>query len=228
MWFDFWFYPVFSTTIMSPFPPLGWISFAFLGILYGRLVTSSSHTATKINTTNALVGVIFFSLFASTRLLHFGNLSEDCLHMPEHTAHPHRNQYLASFRSFFYIVKYPPSFAYGAFTMSLNFFLLAGFGSIPSTYARRIQPLMAYGTSALFFYITHLLLYEALGIPVKAIFGHEMGYKDPMRDQPAVGVGPTAPFWFTWLLGLAILYPACKWYGGFKARKGVDSVWRFF
>jgi hypothetical protein len=29
-----------------------------------------------------------------------------------------------------------------------------------------------------------------------------------------------------WLVGLAILWPLCVWYGNFKAGKDADSIWR--
>jgi hypothetical protein len=29
-----------------------------------------------------------------------------------------------------------------------------------------------------------------------------------------------------WLVGLAILWPLCAWYGKFKASKDADSIWR--
>ncbi|KAL8670475.1 MAG: hypothetical protein Q9224_007668, partial [Gallowayella concinna] len=185
--------------------------------------------AYTINASNALVGVLLMLLFVLTRLLHFGNLSENCLRMSEQLASPQRNQYLASFRSFFYITKYPPSFSYILFTMSLNFLLLAFFGALPEKVARRIPTLLTFGQSALFFYVVHLMLYSGFGALVKGWFGHELGYTDPMNGKPAVGTaGKPAVMWVTWLVGLVILWPLCRWYGRFKSTKGVNSVWRFF
>lgn len=39
------------------------------------------------------------------RLLRYGNLSQNCLRLPEQLAHPDSNQYTASWRSFLYITK---------------------------------------------------------------------------------------------------------------------------
>ncbi|KAL8801207.1 MAG: hypothetical protein Q9200_007012, partial [Gallowayella weberi] len=186
-WFDFWFLTVQYPRVISPFPPLAWLSPALLGLLYGRIVLSRQWKPYTINASNALVGVLLMLLFVLTRLLHFGNLSENCLRMPEHLASVHRNQYLASFRSFFYIIKYPPSFAYMAFTMSLNFLLLSLFGALPEKFARRIPALLTFGQSALFFYILHLMLYFVMAILLKQWFGRELDYTDPMSGKPAVG-----------------------------------------
>ena len=228
-WFDFWFINVQYKRVISPFPPLAWLSPAILGLLYGRVILSRTWKPYTINASNALFGVFLMLLFLLTRLLHFGNLSENCLRMPEQLASPIRNQYLVSFRSFFYIIKYPPSFAYMAFTMSLNFLLLAFFGALPEKVARRIPTLLTFGQSALFFYILHLLLYFGMAILVKQWFGSELDHVDPMTGKPAIGTeGEPAVMWITWLLGLAILWPLCRWYGRFKSTKGVNSVWRFF
>lgn len=245
--FAFWFYSVqFGHVVVSPFPPLAWLSFAIIGLLYAHIVLGKNWSPAVINAFNAVVGAVLALAFALTRLLHFGNLSEGCLHMPEHVAQPDKNQYLTSFRAFFYVVKYPPSPAYCKcsrqaerrshsnarlivfYTMSFNFLLLAFFGALPANLAKRIPTLMTFGTSALFFYIVHMLLYGVMSIPIKKWFGHPLGYYDPIADQPAIGVGNTAPFCVSWLLGLAILYPLCRWYGRFKRSKGPNSIWRFF
>lgn len=112
--------------------------------------------------------------------------------------------------------------------MSFNFFLLAFFGALPPRVAQRIPALMTFGTSALFFYVLHLLIYSGLAVLVKTWFGHPLGYTDPFTQKPAVGIGNTPVYWIMWLLGLAVLYPLCRWYSRFKGEKPPDSVWRFF
>lgn len=109
---DFWFFSVQNGWIVSPFPPLAWLSFAILGILYARIVLSRPWSPLAVTAGNTLAGVIFALLFVITRVANFGNLSKGCLHMPEQVANPDQNQYLVSFRSFFYVIKYPPDPAY--------------------------------------------------------------------------------------------------------------------
>lgn len=109
---DFWFYSVQNQWIVSPFPPLAWLSFAVLGILYARIVLSRPWSPSAVTAGNILAGVTFAVLFVITRVANFGNLSKRCLHMPEQVANPDQNQYLVSFRSFFYVIKYPPDPAY--------------------------------------------------------------------------------------------------------------------
>ncbi|PWY99890.1 hypothetical protein BCV70DRAFT_200799 [Testicularia cyperi] len=231
-WFDFWFYPVQTSTVMSGFPPLAWLSFCILGILYARVVLARRFPPATLVTANLAVAVLLSALFVATRLAHFGNLSEGCLRMPEQLAHPNANQYLVSVKSFFFITKYPPSPSFFFFTLACNFYLLALFGMLSAGTASRLPGLLNFGGSALFFYVVHMYLYTALSIPVKRLFAHPL----PSRDQPpggndwesSTGTGISPAFWLTWLLGLAILSPVCGAYARFKATKPSDSLWRFF
>lgn len=115
-WFDFWFYPVQNSMVLSGFPPLGWISFCVLGMLYARIMLHRRWTPRATVAANLAVATVLAALFVATRLLHVGNLSEGCLRMAEHLAHPGRNQYLASIKSFFYITKVCPDDNAGATT----------------------------------------------------------------------------------------------------------------
>lgn len=148
--------------------------------------------------------------------------------MPEQLAHPQRNQYLASIKSFFYITKYPPSPSFFALTMSVNFGLLAFFSAIPPAIATSIPGLMNYGGSALFFYVAHMYLYSLLAIPARYFFEHDLPDKPPNEWEKTKGLGSSAPFWITWIIGLCILSPMCRAYGRFKAAQSTDSLWRFF
>ncbi|ETS59839.1 hypothetical protein PaG_06142 [Moesziomyces aphidis] len=227
-WFDFWFYPVQNSMVLSGFPPLGWISFCVLGMLYARIMLHRRWTPRATVAANLAVATVLAALFVATRLLHVGNLSEGCLRMAEHLAHPGRNQYLASIKSFFYITKYPPSPSFFALTMAANFGLLALFSAIPAGVAKAIPGLMDYGGSALFFYVAHMFLYSLLSVPARYWFEHELADRPPNDWEQTRGLGDSAAFWITWLLGLAMLSPMCRAYGRFKAAQSTDSLWRFF
>ncbi|KAK3329923.1 hypothetical protein B0H66DRAFT_542372 [Apodospora peruviana] len=228
-WFRIWFYPVHAPGIISGFPPLAWLSFAILGLLYGRIILARSWSTNAIAAGNMLTAAGFSLIFVLTRVLHFGNLSEGCLQMPEQAEHPDMNQYFASVPSFFYLTKYPPDVAFWSFTMAGNLLLLALFSTIPSAFATRaFKTLLVFGTSALFFYTIHIFLLVALALGAIAWLGHSVPGKDPWTGQPGIGVDQLWVFFANWGIALAILYPLCKWYGVFKRTKGSDSIWRFF
>uniref|UniRef100_L2GDU4 Membrane protein n=1 Tax=Colletotrichum fructicola (strain Nara gc5) TaxID=1213859 RepID=L2GDU4_COLFN len=128
--------------------------------LSARLVTARPHLPVPSQVcANIAAGLLFLAAFVLTRLLRVGNLSEHCLRAPEHLAHPATNPYLASSASFFYIVKYPPDVAFYCFTLAGTFFLLAAFSAVPPKFATRwLGVLLAFGTSALFFYVVHMVI----------------------------------------------------------------------
>jgi uncharacterized membrane protein len=106
---------------------------------------------------------------------------------------------------FLNVTKYPPSLAFVLLTLGLNFLLLGLFGlerGIGATW------LAVFGRTPLFFYILHLYLYGLMGWIVPS------------------GVSQAWMLIF-WLAGLAILYPACRFYDRFKKRTPVNSLWRF-
>ncbi|KAK0630291.1 hypothetical protein B0T17DRAFT_589866 [Bombardia bombarda] len=228
-WFRIWFYPIQGPHVLSGFPPLAWISFAILGLLYGRVILAKSWSGKAITAANAAAGAAFSLVFVLTRLLHFGNLSEGCLQMPEHIQHPGADQYLTSLPSFFYLTKYPPDVAFWSFTMAGNLFLLALLGTLPSNFASRaFKVLLVFGTSALFFYVVHLILLFSMAVGLVAWLGHSLSFKDPFVGGPVVGVDELWAFFLNWALVLAMLYPLCRWYGRFKRTREPDSIWRFF
>ncbi|SJX62332.1 uncharacterized protein SRS1_13178 [Sporisorium reilianum f. sp. reilianum] len=221
---------------MSGFPPLAWLSFCLLGMLYARIVLHRRWTPRAAVALNASVAVVLAALFVATRLLHFGNLSEGCLQMDEQQRRPRANQYLVSVKSFFYVTKYPPSPSFLFLTMAVNFGLLAVFSAIPPAVAVRIPGLMEFGGSALFFYVqvcggvrlAHMYLYSVLSIPARYWFEHELPDQPPNEWERTTGPGSTPAFWITWVLGLLLLRPLCRAYGRFKGAQPPDSLWRFF
>lgn len=76
-----------------------------------------------------------------------------------------------------------------------------------------LYPLQVFGSSPLFFYIMHFLLFIAIGKLIKLIFNEGVGY---------------GGLCVVWLVGLVCLFWMCKWYGALKMSKSKDSVWRFF
>lgn len=228
-WFRIWFYPLVADRVESRFPPLAWLSFAIFGLLYGRIVLARPWTKTVLEIGHITTGLAFSVIFVLTRVLQFGNLSKGCLQLAEQKAHPDANPYLASWPSFFYLVKYPPDIAFWAYGLGSNFLLLGFFGIMPVAVASIVlNPLLVYGTSALFFYVVHLVLLfltRLVWVPWK---GHAMGWKDALTGEDAMGVDIMWVYWLNWALVLVVMYPLCRLYGAFKKTRGPDSIWRFF
>jgi len=107
------------------------------------------------------------------------------------------------------VTKYPPSLVYLLFTLGMNGVLLFALHRIDGSQARLSKVLRVYGRTPLFFYVAHLWVYCAMGF---ALPGH----------TSLLGMYPL------WLLGVAVLYPACVKDEGFKRGRGEDSIWRLF
>ncbi|KAJ6786930.1 hypothetical protein PWT90_00072 [Aphanocladium album] len=229
-WLRIWFWPVAGYRVISVFPPLAWLSFAVLGIFYGRVVIGSPRARYATLVRHVGSGLIFTLVFVLTRLLHFGNLSENCLQTPENNAHPKRNQYLASPAAFFYTIKYPPDVAFWAYALAVNSFILAALRHIPVNFAKKwLAFMLDFGTTALFFYVVHFFVVVLVGGVMCALFGHPADKNDPaglpISDKK---IDNAFAFFGVWLLCMLIMWPLCRWYSKFKFSKPSDSLWRFF
>ena len=120
-------------------------------------------------------------------------------------AEPHAA--LPGFIGFMSLTKYPPSPAFLAATLGLDLLLLVAF--VATSRAAVLSPLDVFGRAPLFFYLLHLWV---LGI---ASFAFPGGTSFPVMYLAWVGL-------------LVVTYPACSWYGRFKASRPVDSLWRLF
>ena len=94
--------------------------------------------------------------------------------------------------------------------MGINFLFIWLFWKGEEGIAKYGKVLLDYGRSPLFFYIVHLFLYSGMSL---------------MVFNKYTTAASMAAVW--WLVGLAILWPLCRWYGGFKRSQHADSVWRF-
>jgi uncharacterized membrane protein len=108
---------------------------------------------------------------------------------------------------FFNLVKYPPSLMFLLLTLGVDVLLLAGIQRWRIGEMTWSRPLQVFGAVPFFFFVTHLWLYAAIGLLFPA--------------------GTTLPAMYPfWLLGLALLYQPCRWYGGFKRRRPAESFFR--
>ena len=104
------------------------------------------------------------------------------------------------------VTKYPPSDAFFALMLGLNFALLAAMARWP---ARWMSALEVYGRVPFFFYLAHLYAFGVLS------WAFRSGSSRPVM-------------YVVWAVVVAALYPACKAYARFKFGKDQSSLWRLF
>jgi uncharacterized membrane protein len=104
-----------------------------------------------------------------------------------------------------HVSKYPPSLAYAGLELAITFALLAA----AWRWARPWKPLVVLGQTALFFYLLHVHVLKSAALALG------------LYRTEGLGV-----VYVVWLITLAALYPACRWYLRLK-RRYPDSVLRY-
>lgn len=120
--------------------------------------------------------------------------------------------------SFINVSKYPPSLQYTCLFVGITLLLLCFVENAWGWIARVLE---VYGKVPMFYYILHLVLVRIALFAM--VFAQGYRIKDlsfaPFQfgRAPGSGVG-LAGVYLVWLLIVVLLYPLCKWYGGYKAR----------
>jgi uncharacterized membrane protein len=108
---------------------------------------------------------------------------------------------------FFNLVKYPPSLSFLLLSLGLDLIVLYLLSRVSSRLATWGRPLVILGQVALYFFLVHWFVYAALGLAWRTPGGLPQTY-------------------LAWVVGLVLLYPACKAFEAFKHRMPATSVWR--
>jgi uncharacterized membrane protein len=103
---------------------------------------------------------------------------------------------------FLNLIKYPPSLSF--LLLSLGFDLVILYLFSRASWGR---PVVILGQAALYFFLVHWFVYASLGIALSSPGGLPQTY-------------------LAWVVGLILLYPACKAFESFKHRMPATSVWR--
>jgi len=137
--------------------------------------------------------------------------------------------FLSSPNAFFNTIKYPPDLAFSSLFLSINHVCLSAFFLLPTEVnaSKRNMlnlldsPLMDFGRSSLFFYVTHFLVFsnaaDALGYFFPSLKNLD-GHLDLNLWQ----------FLLVWLALLCMLWWMCRSYASFKEKQQPDSIFRFF
>ena len=122
--------------------------------------------------------------------------------------------------SFVDVQKYPPSLLYLLLTLGTAFLLLAALESARGKFI----VLRTFGRVPLFFYVLHIALaHLAAGVIALAMgFGTAMLGDDFMQVPQQWGFALPVVY-LAWLLVVATLYPACRWFAAVKRRR--DDWW---
>ena len=175
------------------YPMLGWLAMMMLGWAFGLHLLALRRRglpASSVAPRCAAVGVGALVLFAIARGANgYGNMT---LFRDD-----------ASLIQWLHVCKYPASLVFSALELGLMVLLLAGLLVLQARLSgppRPRNPFLVLGKTALFFYLMHFLL---LGVGASAL--------------GLVGHGGLAHTYAAAAAVVVALYPACLWYGRYKA-----------
>ena len=203
-----------TVILQTPYTLIPWMGVMALGFAFGQ---DGIKKALKLGPVLILAFVV----------LRFSNLYGD--------PHPWMVQASLSLTvmSFLSCEKYPPSLLYLLMTLGPSITLMGlvewwrkgGTRQLPAF----TKPIVLFGRVPMFYYLLHLYLAHLLGICVAL---YRFGDASSFFEMPAALMGnpkipSDAPLWVVyavWVVVLVALYPACKWFAGYKARNS-DKEW---
>jgi uncharacterized membrane protein len=106
------------------------------------------------------------------------------------------------------VEKYPPSLLYLMMTLGPALMLLAAF---EHSHGRLARMLAVFGQVPFFFYVVHIYVIHALAVAAGVVT------TGTLTGNPDIGLS-LGGIYLVWLLVLALLLPACRWFAGIKAR----------
>jgi uncharacterized membrane protein len=181
--------PGLASPLLTVYPTIPWLGPTLIGLAFGR---SLEGDRTRAFRRIAIAGVACVAVFVGLRAS--GGLGS---FQPAE----------AGWIGFLNVTKYPPSLTFLLLTLGVNFVLLGCLELGGAGRSKWSAPLRVYGSVPLFFFITHLWLYAAIG-----------------RFFPGgMTILQMYPFW---LIGLVLLYLPCRWYGELKRRRPPNSLLR--
>jgi len=124
--------------------------------------------------------------------------------------------------SFVNTVKYPPSLLFLLMTLGPAILLLALFEA--ESWRGQIRKFfVTFGRVPLFFYLLQWYTAHGISILLHLAFGKPASWlwKSPLNfGQPIEGIGfNLGVVYLSWIAGVLLLYPLCKWFAGVKQRR---------
>jgi uncharacterized membrane protein len=193
-------------TLLVGYPLIPWLGILLTGFACGRLMERPPNERKLLL---LRIGLVALGLFI---LLRFLNRYGD----PAPWS-PQKNG-LFTFLSFINLTKYPPSLLYDLLMLGLMLVFLAGIDGVTNAVTRW---LMVYGKVPMFYYIPHWYLVHLSMLAMSFLQGYSWAEipTGPLNFGRPAGAGISLPGVYAVWFGLVLLlYPACTWYGRYKAQ----------
>ena len=211
-----------SPLLFVAYPLIPWVGVMAVGYAFGALYQVEAQLRRRLL---LAIGGIVSAFFITMR---FANFYGDSARWSQ------QKNALFTLMSFLNTTKYPPSLLYLLMTIGPAIMALALFEAKSTAQGAQApqrsqgswlrNALVTFGRVPLFFYLlqwytAHLisiLLHVAFGKPVKWLFQTPIDWFG--APHPGIGFN-LAVVYASWLAGVVLVYPLCKWFAGVKQRR---------
>ena len=187
---------------LTGYPVLPWLAMMIFGWVFGRwLLVRKDAEDSEVMSARLLGWTGAGALVAYAVMRGFNTFGNQQLYRLD-----------GSWIQWLHASKYPPSAAFTALELGLMCLILAGLFLLQRRQGDDVNaknPVLVFGQTAFFFYVVHILFYEATA--------RSLG----VYQENGLLVSTVAM-----AIGLVVLYPVCLWYRGFKARHA-GSILRY-
>ena len=205
--------------LAADYPLIPWIGVVAVGYAFGPMLTAGESVRRK------RLAVLGAALVAAFIVIRWSNVYGNPVPWS-----PQKNSVFTAI-SFLNCQKYPPSLCFLLMTLGPALLLLAAFDRGAP---RILQPLVTFGRVPLFYYVLHIPLIHAVYVLTCLVrFGRaDWSYGFQPGVDPHPPVPPNAGFslpvvYLSWILFVAALYPACRWFADVKEHRR-DAWLTFF
>ncbi len=205
-----------SPVVFVIYPIIPWVGVMAAGYAFGAIYKWDAQRRKRFLIT---LGTVSIALFIVIRLINrYGD--------------PHRwspqDSWAFTILSFLNTTKYPPSLLFLLMTLGPAMLALAWFESTaPSSgssfFARLRSIFVTFGRVPLFFYLLQWLTAHLMSVVIHWAAGKPVGW---MFSSQTVFTGSPPGMGFSlwvvyasWIAGVILLYPLCRWFAGVKARR---------
>jgi len=199
-----------SPIVFVAYPVIPWIGVMAAGYAFGTLYKMDGERRRKLL---LYIGGACVMLFCLVR-------AWDVYGDPQHW---HKQKtVIFTLLSFVNTTKYPPSLQFLLMTLGPGIVALALFESVNRGAIGRF--FITFGRVPFFYYLLQWLTAHVIAIILHAVFGKPLRwlFQTPLEwfSHPPTGNGfPLWVVWVSWITGVLLLYPLCKWFAGVKSRR---------
>lgn len=200
-----------SPVVLALYPLIPWIGVMAAGYAFGKIYEWDSPRRRRFL---VQLGGACVTAFVAMRLInHYGDPSPWAS----------QSSLAKTYISFYNVTKYPPSLLFLLMTLGPAFLALAAFER--STGTSKVRTVfVTYGRVPLFFYVLQWVTAHGMAVLLSLVAGKSVAYlfmnpPDIFTNAPKDAGFPLWTTYLAWLVGVAALYPLCRWFAGVKSRR---------